>query len=208
VNVDKTSQAIEKSVISRIYGRGKGGVFTPNDFLDLGSRGAVDLSLHRLTKLGTIRRIARGLYYYPESHPLLGEIAPSIEAVAKALAANEQVKLQPSGAYAANLLRLSEQVPAKVVFLTSGRARKVKLGKLVVELRPTTPRKMAAAGRTSGLVLAALRYLGKEHITPERIAHLRKTLSSEDRKRLLTDLPSAPAWLHSHIRAIATENSP
>ena len=195
-------------MISRIYGRGKGGVFTPNDFLDLGSRGAVDLSLHRLTKLGTIRRIARGLYYYPESHPLLGEIAPSIEAVAKALAANEQVKLQPSGAYAANLLRLSEQVPAKVVFLTSGRARKVKLGKLVVELRPTTPRKMAAAGRTSGLVLAALRYLGKEHITPERIAHLRKTLSSEDRKRLLTDLPSAPAWLHSHIRAIATENSP
>lgn len=195
-------------MISRIYGRGKGGVFTPNDFLDLGSRGAVDLSLHRLTKLGTIRRIARGLYHYPESHPLLGEVSPSIEAVAKALASSEQVKLQPSGAYAANLLRLSEQVPAKVVFLTSGRARKVKLGKLVVELRPTTPRKMAAAGRTSGLVLAALRYLGKEHITAERIAHLRKTLSAEDRKRLLTDLPSAPAWLHSHIRAIATESSP
>ena len=195
-------------MISRIYGRGKGGVFTPNDFLDLGSRGAVDLSLHRLTKLGTIRRIARGLYHYPESHPLLGEVSPSIEAVAKALASSEQVKLQPSGAYASNLLRLSEQVPAKVVFLTSGRARKVKLGKLVVELRPTTPRKMAAAGRTSGLVLAALRYLGKEHITAERIAHLRKTLSAEDRKRLLTDLPSAPAWLHSHIRAIATESSP
>lgn len=208
MNVDKTPQPIEKSVISRIYGRGKGGVFTPNDFLDLGSRGAVDLSLHRLTKLGTIRRIARGLYHYPESHPLLGEVSPSIEAVAKALASSEQVKLQPSGAYAANLLRLSEQVPAKVVFLTSGRARKVKLGKLVVELRPTTPRKMAAAGRTSGLVLAALRYLGKEHITAERIAHLRKTLSAEDRKRLLTDLPSAPAWLHSHIRAIATESSP
>jgi hypothetical protein len=194
-------------VISRIYGRGKGGVFTPNDFLDLGSRGAVDLSLHRLTKLGTIRRIARGLYHYPETHPLLGEVSPSIEAVAKALASTEQVKLQPSGAYAANLLRLSEQVPAKVVFLTNGRARKVKLGKLVVELRPTTPRKMAAAGRTSGLVLAALRYLGKEHITPERIAHLRKTLSSEDRKRLLTDLPSAAAWLHPHIRAIAKESS-
>jgi len=132
---------------------------------------------------------------------------PSIEAVAKALASSANVKLQPSGAYAANLLGLSEQVPAKVVFLTSGRARKVKLGKLVIELWPAAPRKMAAAGRTSGLVLAALRYLGKEHITPERIAHLRKILSSEDRKRLLTDLPSAPAWLHSHIRAIAVENS-
>jgi hypothetical protein len=205
--VVKRPQPIEKAVINRIYGRGKGGVFTPNDFLDRGSRGAVDLSLHRLTKLGTIRRIARGLYYYPETHPMLGEIPPSIEAVAKALASSEQVKLQPSGAYAANLLGLSEQVPAKVVFLTSGRARKVKLGKLVIELRPTTSRKMAAAGRTSGLVLAALRYLGKEHITTERIARLRKTLSVEDRGRLLTNLPSAPAWLHPHIRAIAEESS-
>lgn len=203
--VPNPTQSILKSVTSRIYGRGRGSVFTPNGFLDLGSRGSVDLSLHRLTELGTIRRIARGLYHYPESHPLLGEVAPSIEAVAKALASSEQVKLQPSGAYAANLLGLSEQVPAKVVFLTSGRARKVKLGKLVIELRPTTPRRVAAAGRTSGLVLAALRYFGKAHVTPERIAHLKKTLSVEDRRQLLADLPSAPAWLHSHLRAIAAE---
>lgn len=201
----KSSQSIEQSVTSRIYGRGRGSVFTPNDFLDLGSRGSVDLSLHRLTEAGTIRRIARGLYHYPESHRLLGEVAPSIEVVAKALATSEQAKLQPSGAYAANLLGLSEQVPAKVIFLTSGRARKVKLGKLVIELRPTTPRKVAAAGRTSGLVLAALRYLGPSHITPERIAHLRQSLSPEDRKRLLADLSTAPAWLHPHLRAIASE---
>lgn len=205
--VPNPSQSIEKSVTSRIYGKGRGSVFTPNDFLDLGSRGSIDLSLHRLTDAGTIRRIARGLYHYPESHRLLGEVAPSIEAVAKALAASEQAKLQASGAYATNLLGLSEQVPAKVVFLTSGRARKVKLGKLVIELRPTTPRKVAAAGRTSGLVLAALRYLGKNHITADRIAHLRKTLSAEDRRQLLADLPSAPVWLHPHLRAIAAKES-
>ena len=125
------TQSIEQSVTSRIYGRGRGCVFTPIDFLDIGSRRAIDLSLHRLTKRGTIRRIARGLYHYPEkNHPLLGEVAPSIEAVSKAIAAREQVKLQPSGAYAANLLGLSDQVPAKVVFLTNGPARKVKLGRL------------------------------------------------------------------------------
>lgn len=197
----------DKSITSRIYGYGRGKVFAPNDFLDLASRQAVDATLHRLAKAGTIRRIARGLYQYPEKHPLLGEIAPSIDAVAKALSASGQTKLLPSGAYAANLLGLSEQVPAKVVFLTDGRARKIKLGKLVIELRTTTPRKVAAAGRTSGIVLSALRYLGKEHITSERIAHLRKTLSAEDRKRLLADLPSAPAWMHPSLRAIATENS-
>lgn len=203
-----SSKSIEKSVTSRIYGKGRGSVFRSNDFLDLGSRGSIDLALHRLTDAGTIRRITRGLYHYPESHPLLGEVAPSIEAVAKALASSEQAKLQASGAYAANLLGLSEQVPAKVVFLTSGRARKVKLGKLVIELRPTTPRKVAAASRTSGLVLAALRYFGKDRITSDRIAHLRKILSPEDRRKLLADLSNAPVWMQPHLRAIAATESP
>jgi hypothetical protein len=117
------------------------------------------------------------------------------------------VKLQPSGAYAANLLGLSEQVPAKVVFLTNGRARKVKLGKLVIELRKTTPRTVAAAGRTSGLVMAALRYLGPAHLAVEHIEHLRKVLSAEDKKQLLADLPNAPAWLHPQLRAIVAEGA-
>ncbi|MFT3829868.1 MAG: DUF6088 family protein [Opitutaceae bacterium] len=204
----KSPRSIERSVSSRIYGRGRGSVLTPSDFVDLGSRAAIDQSLHRLTKSGTIRRIARGIYHYPESHPLLGEVAPSIDAVAKALSNSEQAKIQASGAYAANLLGLSEQVPAKVVFLTNGRARKVKLGNLVIDLRPTTPRNVAAAGRTSGLVLAALRYLGKSHITSARIAHLRRTLSREDRRQLLADLAIAPAWLHPYLRAIAVDESP
>ena len=198
------TQSIEQSVTNRIYGRGRGCVFTPTDFLDIGSRRSIDLSLHRLTKRGTIRRIARGLYHYPEkNHPLLGELAPSIEAVSKAIAAREQVKLQPSGAYAANLLGLSEQVPAKVVFLTNGPARKVRLGRLVIELRKVAPRHMAAAGRTSGLVIAALRYLGKTNVTTARVERLRQVLSTEDRTRLLADLNHAPAWMHEHLRAIA-----
>ncbi len=198
------TQSIEQSVTNRIYGRGMGCVFTPTDFLDIGSRRSIDLSLHRLTKRGTIRRIARGLYHYPEkNHPLLGELAPSIEAVSKAIAAREQVKLQPSGAYAANLLGLSEQVPAKVVFLTNGPARKVRLGRLVIELRKVAPRHMAAAGRTSGLVIAALRYLGKTNVTTARVERLRQVLSTEDRTRLLADLNHAPAWMHEHLRAIA-----
>ncbi len=199
-------QSIQLSVISRVYGRGRGVAFTPNDFIDLGSRSSIDLALHHLHRQGTIRRLARGLYDYPEVNPILGAIAPSIEEIAKALANNQKAKLQPSGAYAANLLGLSEQVPAKVVFLTNGRARKVKIGMLTIELRPTTPKKTATAGRASGLVITALAYLGKDHITPERITQLRKKLSPSDRTQLITDLAHAPAWLHPHLRAIAAED--
>lgn len=163
------------------------------------------LALHRLTRAGTIKRLTRGLYYFPKNNHLLGELYPTIEAVTKAVMARDHVKLQPFGAYAANLLGLSEQVPAKVVFLTDGSARKIKMGKLVVELRPSTSRQMAMAGRTSGLVISALRYMGKQHLNEHYIAHLRKVLSSQDRKRLLNDLPYAPAWMHPALRAIASE---
>lgn len=201
--MSETSQSTKRSVLSRVYGRGRGSVFSSNEFLDLGSRKSVDMALLRLNKEGTIRRLTRGLYYFPKSSALLGELYPTVEAVTQAIMARDHVKLQPFGAYAANLLGLSEQVPAKVVFLTDGSARKVKLGKLLLELRPSTSRHMATAGRTSGLVISALRYLGEQHMTPERVDHLRKTLSLEDRKRLIRDLPYAPEWMHQTLRNVA-----
>src|SRR5262249_43962234 len=154
-------------------------------FLDLASRPAVTSALSRQTNAGTIRQLGRGLYDYPKLHSTLGPLAPTPEALAKALAGRDRVRLQPSGAYAANLLGLSEQVPAKVGVLPEGPSRVVKVGPLTVQLRRTTPRNMAAAGRSSGLVIQALRYIGPDHVTPERIARLRRTLSTDDRGALL-----------------------
>lgn len=196
-------QTIDDKLISRIYGSGRGSAFTPNAFLDLGSRAAVDKSLSRLATKGTIRRLSRGLYEYPRQHPELGQLSPDIEKVAKALAGKDRIRLQPAGAYATNLLGLSEQVPAKVVFLTDGPSRTVKFGRQEIQLRLTTPRNMAAAGRLSGLLMQALRHLGKEHITPERMKHLKRTLPAKERQRLLKDLRLAPAWMHPLFRELA-----
>jgi hypothetical protein len=165
----------------------------------------VDLTLHRLTKKGTIRRLARGVYDYPKYHPVLGRLNPSADAIAKAVAGRDRARLQPAGAYAANLLGLSEQVPARAVFLTDGPSRTVRIGSMTVQLRQTTPRNMAAAGRLSGLVIQAFRALGRQHVTPERIAHLKRTLPADKRRALLKDLPLAPAWMHPILRALAKE---
>jgi predicted transcriptional regulator of viral defense system len=143
----KSPQAIDSRILASIHGRGRGSVFVPSDFLDIGSRKAVDVALHRLTRQGTIRRLARGVYDFPKEHPILGQLAPSAEAVARALAGRDRTRIQPSGAYAANTLGLTEQVPAKVVFLTDGPARTVKVGPTTIQLRRTTPKNMEAAGR-------------------------------------------------------------
>ena len=72
-----------------------------------------------------------------------------------------------------------------------------------IQLRRTTPRNMAAAGRLSGLVIQAFRHLGKEHITPERVAHLRRTLPAQQRRELANDIRLAPSWMHPILRELA-----
>ena len=198
-----STQSVDSQILARIRGKGKGCVFVPGDFLDIGSRQAVGIALHRLANKGTIRRLARGVYDFPKQHPVLGPLSPSADTIARALAGRDRTRLQPAGAYAANALGLSEQVPAKAVFLTDGPSRMVKIGPTTIQLRQTTPRNMAAAGRLSGLVIQALRDRGASHITPERIAHLKRTLPADKRSDLLKDLTLAPAWMHPFLRKLA-----
>jgi hypothetical protein len=203
----KQPQSIDSQILAAIVGLGRGSVFVPADFLDLGSREAVDIVLHRLVRKGAVRRLARGVYDFPKEHPVLGPLSPSAEEVAGALAGRDRTRFQPAGAYAANALGLSEQVPAKAVFLTDGPSRTVKIGPTTIQLRRTTAKNMAAAGRLSGLLIQALRELGKEQVTPKRREHLKRTLPADKRRELLKDIRLAPAWMHPIFRELAEEAS-
>lgn len=183
--------------------RDPGRVFTPFDFLDLGTPHSIGMTLLRLVRAGILRRLGRGLYDVPRTHPFLGELLPTAEAIAQALARRNGAIIQLTEAMAANLLGLSEQVPAKAVFLTDGPPRIVKVGSLTVQLKQRSRRQVGSAAPTSSLVFAALRSLGKANASKARVIHLRETLSPKDRKRLLKDLPLAPAWMHPLLRCIA-----
>ena len=198
-----SNSSIEAAIQSRIRKAGPGAVFTPNRFVDLGSRAAVDQALSRQAARGEVRRLARGLYDRPRTHPLLGTLHPSAEAIAQAVAGKDRLRLQPSGAYAANLLGLSEQVPMKVVFLTDGPSRTVRVGKQDIILKRTTPRNMATAGKVSGLVIQALRYMGQANVDEKAIRILRKRLRPKDKACLVADAQLAPAWIAAVMRQIA-----
>ena len=178
-------------------------VHTPFDFLDLGSPHSVGMALMRLVRSGALRRLARGLYDVPRQHPLLGELQPTADEIAQALSRRDGTFVQPAQAMAANLLNLSEQVPARAVYETDGASRTVKVGSLTVQLKHRPPRQVRSAGSMSNLVFAALRSVGKANVNEARVAHLRETLSAKDRAALLKDLPLAPAWMHPHLRFIA-----
>ncbi len=195
-------QSIVAKIKKRIHSKDRGFVFTKSHFLDIGNRTAVAKALERLAESGTIRRLARGLYDCPEKHPTLGELPANYELIAKALAGRDSLKIQPSGAYAANLLGLTDQVPAKIVFLTDGANRIVQVKNQQIVLKRTTPKNMATAGRMSGLVIQALRYLGQDNVDDKIIGILKKKLSSHDKRQLIADLRFAPAWIEKTVRKL------
>ena len=137
---------------------------------------------------------------------MLGPLSSSAEAIAKALAGRDRTRLQPASLCGQRPGPV-RAMPAKAVFLTDGPSRTVKIGQTTIQLRRTTARNMAAAGRLSGLLIQALRQLGEKRVTPERREHLRRTIPADKRRELIEDLPLAPAWMHPIFRELAQEGT-
>ncbi|MGH7593812.1 MAG: DUF6088 family protein [Gemmatimonadales bacterium] len=199
-------KSVEQQILARLrkLDSSKGlRLLSASDFAKLGSRSAVDIALHRLARQGTIRRLTSGLYYVPIIDLILGELRPGAHAVVGALEIKHRIRTQPSGATAANSLGLSEQVPMRVVYLTDGPSRRLKIGKQEIVLKRTTPKNMETAGRLSGLVIQALRHLGQANVDDRVVAHLRRLIGPTERKRLIKDAPLAPAWIGARMREVA-----
>ena len=157
---------------------------------------------------GQIQRATRGVYCFPKLHDKLGKLHPTIDEIARTVAKRDHMRLLASGAYAANLLGLSEQVPARVVFLTDGESRKLSVGRAVIELKKVAPRFMALAGTESGLVIEALRHFGQRRVTQEMISRLKQVLSPRTKRELAKHLKLAPAWIRTLLlEVVEAENN-
>ena len=195
-------QSIGNTILSRIYGHGRGWVFTPGNFTDIADKKTASVTLTRLAEQGKIRRLSRGLYDYPRTHKKLGILFPDINVVIQAIVGRDKIRLQPIGAYAANALGLSEQVPSKVIFLTDGQNKKVTIGKMVIEFKHTSTKKIALAGKEAGLVIEALRYMKLRNISKNMIQHLSEKLHPSTKKDLKKNIRLAPDWMTAILKDI------
>jgi hypothetical protein len=201
----KHSGSIDSQVLARIRRKRPGVVFGPKDFLDLGTRNAVGLALMRHCRAGTIRRVGRGLYDVPAAHPLIGTLAPDVERTLRTKLEQEGHALAPTGAHAANLLGLTEQVPMRMVYLTDGPGRTVQVGHVEVVLKNTGSRFLATRTRIGALVIQALRHWGLTNTGDREYNLLRSRIPYEGRQELLKDLKAAPAWVADIMRRLAQE---
>ncbi len=197
------AQSTENKVISRIRGTGMGWAFSPRDFLDLGERPTIDSALHRLVQQGKIRRIIRGIYDFPRASKFLkGPLSPDIDQVARALARKFRWRIQPSGATALNILGLSTQVPARIVYRSDGPDRKYKVGNTSLVFEHTALKEVGFKLRESGLIVQALRSLGQERLTPEVVTRIRSWLPPSLRSKVLADTKTATGWVYATIQRI------
>ncbi len=209
---------LKPNISARIAVGDTGGVWTPIDFLDLGSRDAIDKALQRLVAAGDLRRIDRGLYDQPHINQLTGQsTVADYRAVIDAIARRDQTRMLVDGMTAANDLGLSDAVPGRVVIHTDARIRPIRLGNLTINFRPTAPSKLLWAGRPAMRIIQALHWLKPSLAKPDdsqRIKRRLRSLLSDSkqgaalRKDLADGLPSLPAWMQDIVRDLMSTNAP
>ncbi|TKG94940.1 hypothetical protein EYV94_09490 [Puteibacter caeruleilacunae] len=187
--------SVERKIEKYIKLRPKGQLLFPDDFSEHGASTAIRKALQRLKEKGIIKAVAHGIYVRPKISEYVGEILPSAEDVAKGIAKRDRIKMVPTGPYALNALGLSTQVPMKLVFLTDGAPRIIKVGKRTIALKKTSPKNLLAKGDISGLVIQALRDIGNGNVTKEELAKIIALLKQEDPTKLKHDITLAPEWI-------------
>jgi len=197
--------SIHKQIEARIKKRGRGSILFPADFYTIGSTEAAKKILLRLEKQGMLTRLAFGIYLYPKQSKLLGNITPSLEEIAKAIAKRDKARIVPTGSYALNALGLSTQVPLNAVYLTDGAARKVKVGKRTILFKKASPKNLAAVGTISGLAIQALKAIGEGKVSTNEEQQILKLLKKEPKETLSLDIALAPEWIKIIMKKALTE---
>jgi hypothetical protein len=191
---------IENKILNKIKKAGRGSLFFTNDFIAYGNSKAVSKALERLVDKGEIKRVARGIYTRPKISKLIGEVMPSKEDVAKAIAKRDKARIIPIGSYALNVLGLSTQVPMNAVFLTDGAARKIQLDYGMITFKRATPKNLATIGKISGLAIQALKEIGKGKVEEWEENKIIQILKKEDESKLKHDIKMAPEWIRVIMR--------
>ena len=184
---------IMKKVAARPVGQW---VCTPKDFLDLGSREAVDQALSRLVKAGRLRRVGHGLYDRPRISKLLKRPTPvDMDSAIAAVARRDGVRIMPDGSAAANHLGLTNAVAARISFVTDGHSRALKIDGRTVRFRHAGPSVMQWTGKPAAAVVQALRWLGPGAASDAHVVStLNRNLPGHVKMDLFHHRRDIPGW--------------
>jgi hypothetical protein len=176
--------SIQKKILNRLQKNGRGLVYCLDDFLDLGTRNAIGVSIFRLVQKGVMKNAGPGIYTYPKTSDLLGDLLPDLGAILKSYARKNACLVMPDPLSAAYAMNLTTQVPAKLTYLTDGISRTLKVGSIQIKLIHACPKKLAGAGKKAGLIIQALRYFGNNALSDIVLRKISANMNEKDRRDL------------------------
>lgn len=182
----------------------RGAVFSPASFQLLGSPSHIANALAKLVETKEIRKLSRGVYYFPKFDRDRDEIPPDLHLVARCIAEKLKQTILISAEAAAFHYRLIEKPPELITYLTDGPTRTRYIGKYAIHFRHVTKKTLVGAENTSGIVFQALRYFGKDGIENEIVEKIRSALTEKDKRQVLQDYRRTPIWMHDISKRIAT----
>jgi hypothetical protein len=189
-------QTVAEKILSETQTLPEGALISAKEFLHLGNRAAVDQALKRLKERKELMPLFRGVYVRPVK-TRFGTRAPAAEKVIERFAATRAETVVAHGAAAANSLGLTTQVPTKLVYLTSGKSRRLKLGAQIVEMK-RAPQWMLLPAQRAGEAVRALDWIG-ERRAAEALTVLKQKLPQETVDELIALRPALPAWMSKSI---------
>jgi hypothetical protein len=201
-------------VPSKIYARIKakpGWVCSPVDFLDIGGRAAVDQALSRMVRAGMIRRLSRGLYDIPQFNKMLNTYSPPGHTqIISAIARRDGIKVVSDNIVYANILGLTNAVPAKLIYLTDGPTKTINVGGWALRMKHVPPKFMRNATSKSGAVFQALTWIGRDVAKSSSDLPLR--IKSKVQSDMLINIKNSsnsfPVWMKPVIdRVLSKDNS-
>lgn len=154
---------LAEAILRKTNELSEGAPVSAKTFLHIGTPRSIGQSLSRLARSGNMLRVAQGIYVLSVKSRF-GTHPPLAERLIEKFAIQCGETIVPSGAASANALGLTTQVPVQVVYWTSGRRRKLNLGKLVLHLEHVASWKLALAKEPAGEIVRVLAWAGPEHV--------------------------------------------
>jgi len=194
-------QVVITQIENKIKNFKRGKIFFLDNFASFGTPDAVKKSLQRLVNSGLLVRLANGIYWYPKKEKELYGIKisgkPTLDEIAKAIAKRDKARIVPTGLHALNLLNLSNQVPANVVYLTDGTARKIRIdeGKGILFKHTSEVKRLAYKSEYLMLIVSALREIGENKITDEQLTIVKEHFLHITKQEFEADIKLIPVWI-------------
>ncbi|WP_434324709.1 DUF6088 family protein [Mycoplasma capricolum] len=180
-----------------------GKVFISNDFLDIASNETVRRTLNKLVNENKIKRIMNGFYYNPEYSELIHEYEMfTINELAFSIARKYNWEIAPFGIACLNILGLSTQVPAKMIYVSNGKNKTYKIQKREIEFKKVNNKEISNMSLKTKIVIQAIKEIGKNELNQKDINKIQNQLSDTEKQNLLKEAKNTIAWIYEYIKKI------